>query len=130
MGSNIQNRTFPLSRLARGMYHSTHQNPPAFFILFFTWRDGNGCEKGKNPIRCSFEKYQNEYIRFLSVSLLIDARETKDTRERTKAWTRAIFSRSRDLLELRLVKKQKRFETFDRKDDNNTGDKSFYLETE
>ena len=72
-----------------------------------------------------FEKYKNEYIGFLSVSLLIDARETKDTREGTKAWTRAIFSHSRDLLELRSVKIQKRFEIFERKDGENTGDKSF-----
>ena len=72
-----------------------------------------------------FEKCKNEYIGFQSVPLLIDARETKDAREGTKAWTRAIFSHSWDLLELRQVKMQKRFETFERKDGENTGDKSF-----
>ena len=72
-----------------------------------------------------FEKYKNEYIGLLSVPILIDARETKDTREGTKAWTRAIFSHSRDLLELCTVKIPKRFETYERKDGENTGDKSF-----
>ena len=42
-------------------------------------------KKVKSPVRCSLEKYQNEYIGFLSVSLLIDSRDTKDTREGTKA---------------------------------------------
>ena len=48
----------------------------------------------------------NTDIGLLSVSLLIDARGTKNTREGTKARTRAIFSHSRDSLELCLVKKQ------------------------
>ena len=48
----------------------------------------------------------NTDIGLLFVPLLIDTRETKNTREGTKARTRAIFSHSRDFLKLRLVKKQ------------------------
>ena len=48
----------------------------------------------------------NTDIGLLSVHLLIDERDTRNTRKGTKAWTRVIFSHPRDFLELRLVKKQ------------------------
>ena len=112
MATNIQNRTFFLSHsYVHKMYHSTPQNPPVFFILFLAGRGGNDCEKGKSPVRCSFEKSEqnitmNTDIRLLSVPLLIDAPETKGTGKETKTWTRVIISHPRDFLELRLVKKQ------------------------